>query len=102
MMIVMVGAWEATVVHCIVKNEKHGGHCQKVYTDIYGIIVRTATMQLIGNIRKFVKHRPWESFTVEKDEPGSGGKREAVMRMSRMVTNIWKLPLVRETFTSMD
>lgn len=44
----------ATVIRCLVETERSGGHHQKGNTNMYGIIVETATKKLFENVRKFV------------------------------------------------
>lgn len=53
----------ATVVPFLVDREKHGGHRQKDGDVKYGRMVKTAKN---GNVREIMKHRIWESVTVEE------------------------------------
>lgn len=42
-------------MRCLVEREKHGEHRNKEYGDTCARLVGTATRQLIGNVREFVK-----------------------------------------------
>lgn len=38
------------------EKEKRGGHCQKLYADLYGSKLTTPNEQLIANVRGYVEH----------------------------------------------
>lgn len=46
----------ATVLLCVVANEKQGAYSQKEYTDTYERIAVTAIRQLIRNVTEFVRY----------------------------------------------
>lgn len=62
----------------------------------------TATKKLIGNVKKFVNYWSSEEVSVEKDELGNEECREALIKMSRTVTNVWTLTSVRKTSISVN
>lgn len=47
-----------------------------------------------------MRHWTCEEFTVEKDRLGSGERKKAVKRMTRLESIEWTLPSVRKMFTS--
>lgn len=62
--------------------------------------METATKKLIEKVRNFLRHRSPEDVLVEKERLGNKEKREAVMSTSRSAINLWPLPLLRKTITS--
>lgn len=101
MSIARLNSWVKTVVRCLGKWEKSEGHRQKEYGNTYARRVGTATKQLIL-FRVFLRNMFCEEVTVERDGLCSGERRDAVMGMSRSVTNMWTLPSVKKTSISVE
>lgn len=87
-----------TVVYNLLEKEMRERRHQEEYTDTNGKMVETDMKQHIGNVSEFKKHWSWEEVPVEKYTLGREERREAVMEMSRKVSNLWASPSVRKTF----
>lgn len=65
-----------TVIRCLVRKEKRGGHHQKKLADAYGRVLEIVTKQSIGNVKEFVEHWSPEMVLAEKDGLGSDQRGE--------------------------
>lgn len=102
MSIARLDACVAPVVLYLVVRDNNGGNGQKGYGHIYVRMMKTATTQSSGSIRKLVKHWSREKVTLGKNELHSGERIDIVMGMAGSTTNMSTIPSVKRTFISVE
>lgn len=81
-------AWTSFVIDFLCEKQSRRGQRQKNYSDTFGTILRSTTIQLAGSVRQLAKYWPLEKLKVDTTSSSAKLRKQLVLDKSRSITGI--------------